>query len=123
MSAGKILVVEDEMIARRVLRDLLVHVGHDVTTVSSGEEAIEQLDAEHYDLVLTDLQLRKVDGLAVVAAARERDPDVEAIVLTGYATLDSAIAAVRQGATNYILKPGQPGEIESSVSTALARRA
>lgn len=123
MSEGRILVVEDEAIARRVLHDLLARHGHDVIAVSSGEEAIEHLASERFDLVLTDLQLRKVDGLAVVAAARERDPEVETIVLTGYATLDSAIAAVRQGATNYILKPGQPGEIESSVSTALARRA
>ena len=123
MGEGKILVVEDEGIARRVLHDMLVRVGHNVTAVSSGEEAIERIASEQYDLVLTDLQLRKVDGLAVVAAARDRDPDVETIVLTGYGTLDSAIAAVRQGATNYILKPGQPGEIESSVATALSRRA
>jgi DNA-binding response OmpR family regulator len=123
MGDGRILVVEDELIARRVLHDMLERVGHEVTAVSSGEEAIEQLQSGRFDLVLTDLQLRKVDGLAVVASARERDPDIEAIVLTGYATLDSAIAAVRQGATNYILKPGQPGEIETSVSAALARRA
>ena len=59
--------------------------------------------------------------MQVVAAAREYDPDIETIVLTGYATLDSAVAAVRQGSFNYIVKPGQPGEIESSVAAALAR--
>jgi DNA-binding response OmpR family regulator len=58
----------------------------------------------------------------VLAAARRSDPEIEAIVLTGYATLESAISAVRQGAANYILKPGQPGEIERSVAEALARR-
>jgi DNA-binding response OmpR family regulator len=122
MGEPHILVVEDETIARRVLRDLLSRSGYEVTAVSSGEEALEQLDANSFDLVLTDLQLRKVDGMQVVAAARERDPDIETIVLTGYATLDSAIAAVRSGTSNYILKPGRPGEIEQSVAAALTRR-
>lgn len=122
MADATILIVEDEAIARRVLRDMLVRASYQVTAVGSGEEALEQLGAENFDLVLTDLQLRKIDGMAVIAAARERDPYIEAIILTGYATLDSAVAAVRHGAYNYILKPGQPGEIENSVAAALARR-
>lgn len=121
MSDARILVVEDEVLARRVLRDMLARAGYTVIAVGSGEEALEELERERFDVLLTDLKLRKVDGMQVVAAARQRDPDIEAIVLTGYATLDSAVAAVRHGAYNYILKPGQPGEIESSVAAALAR--
>lgn len=122
MSQSAILLVEDEAVARKVLQAMLVHAGYDVTAVGSGEEAIDLLDKQRYDLLLTDLQLRKIDGVQVMAVARDRDPDIEVIVLTGYATLDSAIAAVRHGAANYILKPGKPGEIERSVADALDRR-
>jgi|HigsolmetaAR202D_1030399.scaffolds.fasta_scaffold00020_5 DNA-binding response OmpR family regulator len=121
MTDARILVVEDEVIARRVLRDMLVRAGYNVTAVGSGEEALEELEKEQFDVLLTDLKLRKVDGMQVISAARERDPDIETIVLTGYATLDSAVSAVRNGSFNYILKPGQPGEIESSVARALSR--
>lgn len=121
MTDARILVVEDEVIARRVLRDMLARAGYNVTAVGSGEEALEELEKEQFDVLLTDLKLRKVDGMQVISAARERDPDIETIVLTGYATLDSAVSAVRNGSFNYILKPGQPGEIESSVARALAR--
>jgi DNA-binding response OmpR family regulator len=122
MSQSAILLVEDEAVARKVLQAMLVHAGYAVTAVGSGEEAIDLLDQHRYDLLLTDLQLRKIDGVQVMAVARDRDPDIEVIVLTGYATLDSAIAAVRHGAANYILKPGKPGEIERSVADALDRR-
>ncbi len=122
MSQPHILVVEDEAVARRVLHVMLTQAGYDVTSVGSGEEALEYLAAQRFDLLLTDLQLRKVDGVQVMVAARERDPDIEVIILTGYATLQSAIAAVQHGAHNYILKPGNPGEIEQSVADALSKR-
>lgn len=122
MTQPSILVVEDEAVARRVLHVMLTQAGYDVISVGSGEEALDQLASRRFDLLLTDLQLRKVDGVEVMIAAREHDPEIEVIILTGYATLDSAIAAVRHGAHNYILKPGQPGEIEQSVSEALLKR-
>lgn len=122
MSQAHILVVEDEAVARRVLQAMLSHAGYAVTAVDSGEAAIDVLDQRRFDLLLTDLQLRKIDGVAVMNAARERDPEIEVIILTGYATLESAISSVRSGAFNYILKPGKPGEIELSVADALARR-
>lgn len=122
MSQSHILVVEDEAVARRVLHVMLTQAGYEVTSVGSGEEALEQLATQRFDLLLTDLQLRKVDGVQVMASARERDPDIEVIILTGYATLQSAIAAVQHGAHNYILKPGNPGEIEQSVADALSKR-
>lgn len=122
MTQPSILVVEDEAVARRVLHVMLTQSGYAVTSVGSGEEALEELARRRFDLLLTDLQLRKVDGVQVMAAARESDPDIEVIILTGYATLDSAIAAVQHGAYNYILKPGKAGEIEHSVAEALAKR-
>lgn len=122
MSQPRILVVEDETVARRVLHVMLSQAGYEVISVGSGEEALEHLEQQRFDLLLTDLQLRKVDGVQVMATARARDPEIEVIVLTGYATLDSAIAAVRHGAYNYILKPGNPGEIERSVAEALSKR-
>lgn len=122
MSQPRILLVEDEAIARQVLQVLLGQAGYEVISVGSGEEAIEQLDTASFDVVVTDLQLRRLDGVAVMAHARACDPEVEVIVLTGYANVSSAIAAVRHGASNYILKPGSSGEIERSVAEALKRR-
>lgn len=122
MTRPRILVVEDENVARHILHVMLTQEGYEVTSVESGEEALEQLAEHTFDILLTDLQLRKVDGIQVMVTAHERHPDIEVIVLTGYATLDSAIAAVRHGAHNYILKPGQPGEIEQSVAEALMKR-
>ena len=118
----KILIAEDELSIRRVFQRLLEHHGYAVSTAASAEEALALLELEPFDLLLTDLRLGPVDGVTLMISARERDPALEVIMISGCATLESAIAAVRYGAYNYILKPGQVGELEASVAAALARR-
>lgn len=118
----KILIAEDEPSIRRVFQRLLEHHGYAITTAASAEEALALLELEPFDLLLTDLRLGTVDGVTLMISARERDPALEVIMISGCATLDSAIAAIRCGAYNYIQKPGQVGELEASVAAALARR-
>jgi DNA-binding response OmpR family regulator len=119
---AKILIVEDELIVRRVLQRLLEQRGYAVTTAASAEEALVLLELEPFDLLLTDLHLGGSDGVALMVSARRRDPALEVIIISGCAKLASAIAAMRSGAYNYIVKPGQAGEIEDSIAAALAHR-
>ncbi|GAB4438984.1 MAG: response regulator transcription factor [Chloroflexi bacterium OHK40] len=122
MDHGRILLVEDEPITRVMLEARLRAAGHRVVAVDSGEAALAQLDAGSIDLLITDLHLGMLDGVALMAHARDLDPELPLIVLTGVATLDSAIAAVEHGASAYIRKPVAPGALESRVTAVLARR-
>lgn len=101
----RILVVDDEENVALTFSEILRRHGFVVDTALSGEEAIAQLRETEYDLVITDLRMEGVDGISVLAELRQRAPLTISIVLTGYASLDSAIAAMRQGAYDYLIKP------------------
>ena len=122
MSAAKILVVDDETIARENLEYILQKEGHQVTAVASGEQALEELQQQDFDLVLTDLKLPKVDGLEVLRRAKALDSPPEVIVITGYATVATAVAAMQQGAYHYVAKPYQNEEVRLLVQKALEKR-
>lgn len=122
MIEARILLVEDDRVTRVMLQAQLCDAGYAVISAESGEAALARLNDERFDLVITDLDMPKANGLTVMEAARRADPDLEVIVLTGVASIESAIAAVRHGAFAYIRKPGQPGELQASTQAALARR-
>lgn len=122
MGSHHVLVVEDDPVVQMMLEARLQRAGYRVTAVTSGEAAIERLQTTRYDLLLTDLSLPKLDGVAVMAAARSIDPELPVVVLTGAASIDSAIAAVDHGASAYIRKPVRGDEIERRVAAALERR-
>ncbi|MCL6622092.1 MAG: sigma-54 dependent transcriptional regulator [Syntrophobacterales bacterium] len=122
MSAPRILVVDDEQIARENLEYILGKEGYEVVAVESGEQALEELEAGEFDLVLTDLRLHRVDGMQVLKRAKELSPDTEVIVITGYATVASAVAAMQQGAYHYLAKPYQNEEVRLLVRQALDKR-
>jgi signal transduction histidine kinase len=105
VGAARILVVDDEESVLQIFVDLFETTGHEVVTARDGEEAISLLAAGTFDLVITDIHLPKQDGLAVLKAARERDPDVAVVVITGFASTSTAIDALRAGAYDYITKP------------------
>jgi DNA-binding NtrC family response regulator len=88
-------------------------------TRSSGAGALEALDSHRFDVVLTDLRMEKVDGMAVLQRARELDPDLAVILITGYATLESAIEAMKAGAFHYIAKPIRLDEVREVIEKAL----
>jgi DNA-binding NarL/FixJ family response regulator len=105
MSNESILLVDDEHIILASLSWVLEKNDFKVTTASSGQEAIENLKTRHYDLVITDLLMPKVDGIAVLQQAKSIYPDIGVIILTGYADISSAVATLTMGADDYLQKP------------------
>lgn len=103
--ALSVLVVDDNRSAALAIAMLLEREGHTAEAVYDGQSAIQRLHVAHYDLVLTDLRMEPVDGLAVVAAARQKDPPVESIVFTAYGSVDAAVEAMRLGASDFLTKP------------------
>ena len=118
----RLLVVDDEENVVEILQDLFSERPYDVDTVNTGEEALERLNAGSYDLLLTDINLPGVNGLEVVAAAKEADPEIVVIVITGFASTGTAIDALRHGAYDYITKPFDLWEVEQIVARGLQSR-
>ncbi len=122
MAKAKILIVDDEAITRENLALILGKEGHDTVVAAGGVEAIRALEATDFDLVLTDLKMKDADGLEVLDRARKLRPDTEVIVLTGYATVATAVEAMRKGAYHYIPKPFEVEELRMLVEKALEKR-
>jgi len=117
------LVVDDEEGIRFFLKETLHRAGHVVVTASSGEEALGQLRESAFDLVMLDLMLGgRVDGLRVLEAVRWRWPETVVIILTAHGSLESAMAAIREGVDGYLLKPVEPHELRQAVQEAMERR-
>jgi DNA-binding NtrC family response regulator len=117
-----ILVVEDEDIARKNLEHILVKTGYEVISVNNGKKAIELLQSTSIDLVITDLKMEQVDGMQVLRKTKELQPYTEVIMITGYATVDSSVEAMHQGAYYYIAKPYKIGEVRKIAKEALLKR-
>jgi DNA-binding response OmpR family regulator len=117
------LLVDDEQSIRFVLEQALRSEGHAVATAANGEEALEHLRNTRFDLAIVDLKLGgRVDGMRVVEAIRWRWPGTAVIILTAHATLDSALAAIREGVDGYLVKPVDLDEMRRSAAEALERR-
>ncbi len=123
MSAARILIVDDEASIRRTMRDLLSEEGYTVTTASSGEAGVALLKDHTFDLMVIDLRLPGIDGMQVVAAAKEQQPDAALIVLTGHGSMETAIEGLHQGIFDYLLKTSDPGTVLDRVAAALADQA
>ncbi len=119
---GKILVVDDQRNMRATLSMLLRSNGYEVDEAESGEKGQEMGAAEAYDLVLTDLRMEGSDGIAVLRAVKQAQPLTEVIVMTAYGTIESAVAAMRLGASDYIQKPFAEEELLLRVSRGLDNR-
>lgn len=115
----RILVVDDEKDICRVLEFLLSGEGYSVSTAASGEEAIAKLKKTGFDVVLTDLKMDKLDGIAVLAEAKRLNPDTAVILMTAYASVESAVDAMKKGAADYIVKPFLNEEIRLTVKRTL----
>lgn len=121
MSTAQILVVDDEPLMRDFVHEVLTRCGHFVTVVSSGGEAMKALSNRSFDLVVTDLKMTPMDGLAVLRNCKRETPDAHVIVMTAYGTIESAVEALKEGADDYLLKPFSPDELELAVERALDR--
>jgi DNA-binding response OmpR family regulator len=118
----RILLVEDDATTRRLLVSGLATAGYRVDDAPDGETAVALLAESAFDLVISDIRMRRVDGVQVLQAARERPDAPAAILLTGYSSVESAVAALRLGAYDYLQKPCALAELLSRVSGALQRR-
>jgi signal transduction histidine kinase len=118
----KVLVVDDEENVVVTIKAILQLDGYNVATTTSGVGARAMVRDVEYDLVLTDLRLEDGDGLDVLKAVRESHPETVTIMLTGYASLESAVQSLRAGAYDYLVKPSEVEELRSTVSRGLERR-
>jgi two-component system NtrC family response regulator len=118
----KILVVDDEPTICRTCFKILTDVGYDVKTLLSGAEVLPLVSKERTDVVLLDLKMPGIDGLEVLKEVRQVSPDAVVIVITGYATVDSAVEAMKLGATDYIAKPFTADELTIRIEKALEKK-
>ena len=118
----RVLVVDDEQMIVSLLSTILREKGWVVTEARSGTDGIDQLDRARFDVILTDLVMPGDSGIDLLRAAKEIHPDVEVILMTGYATADTAIEAMRNGAFHYIMKPMKPEEVVNLVEKAYSQR-
>ncbi len=117
-----ILLVEDEDLARKNLERILTKEGYVVSSTGNGEHALELLQEQEFDLVLTDLKMKPVDGMDVLKQSKSLYPHTEVIMITAYATVDSAVAAMKEGAYHYLAKPYKLEEVRKIVHEALLKR-
>jgi two-component system response regulator AtoC len=115
---SKILVIDDEKRMCDSIKVLLSNIGYEVDTAENGRVGIEKLGSNKYDLVITDLMMPELDGFAVMKYIKENCSNTLVIVITGYASVESAVRAIRSGAYDYILKPFDFEIIKISVERA-----
>lgn len=118
----QILIVDDEPNVRFILERCLSHDQYTIDIAAEGTTAIKMLAQKPYDLVLLDLHMEPVDGLEVLNFAREQDPDLVAIILTAYSSIESAVEALRLGAFDYLFKPAKPDTIRQRVKEGVQHR-
>lgn len=122
LRGARLLVVDDEESVALTVGEVLRQDGFQVTTASSGQEAVALFEETEYDLVLTDLHMEGGDGLSVLDEIGRRDPLVISIVLTGFASVESAIAALRHGAYDYLIKPCLIDDLKFTVRRGIEHR-
>jgi two-component system response regulator FlrC len=119
MEQGRILIVDDDGGMRRALAEVLGRGGFDVAQASSGEEGLARLGADAFDLVVSDLRMPGLGGLNLLREARRRHPRVPIILITAYGTVDDAVAAMKLGACDFLVKPFSPQDLLQLVRRAL----
>lgn len=122
MEKGRVLIIDDDEIIRKSCEKVLSPEGYIVISAQSGREGLKLLSNKPFDLVLTDLRMPDMNGIDVLKKVKEKGPDIEVIIITGYGTIKSAIEAIRYGAYDYVEKPFSPEELLNVVRRSLERR-
>jgi DNA-binding response OmpR family regulator len=120
---SKVLVVDDEPVVRSFLVRVLEQAGYTAQAAPNGREALHRLEATPFDVLLTDIKMDQLDGVQLLAQSKTYYPDLVVILLTGHATVQSAIEALRLGAHDYLLKPAKNEDILAAVASGLEVRA
>ena len=119
---ARILAVDDEPVVLDSFRRILVLEGYNVDTVENGPEALHLIQRHDYDFVFTDLKMPDMDGVEVVKAVKHLRPDVDVVVITGYGTIETAVATLQHGACEYVQKPFSAEELSEFVQRILIKR-
>lgn len=122
LSRAKILVVDDEKNVLVTVVAILEQEGYDVDSAADGQRAIELIRSRQYDLVMTDLKMPGVDGLAVLEEVRQTSPSTVTLMMTGYGSVDTALEALQRGAYEYLLKPTEVADLKAAVRRSLERK-
>ena len=120
--SARILVVDDEKVIRDILADFLTSEGFVVVTVENAEQALAELADKHYDLMITDLKMPAMGGLELLEAVQEQKLPVATVIMTGFATVETAIQAMKRGAYDYILKPFKVDEVVQIIRRGLEKQ-
>jgi len=120
-TAGRVLVVDDERFFQELFRELLQGAGHQVRVAASGDDALKLMAEEHFDVLVTDVVMPGLDGVALVREARRRDPDLEAVAVTGHDDVRLAVQAMKAGCADFLTKPVDREELVEVCERALAR--
>ena len=121
-NASHILVVDDELSMRELLDMLFTREGYQVSCAENGRQAIKMLQKNKYDLLLCDIRLGDITGLDVLRAAKECNPETIVIMISAYATAETAVEAMNEGAYDYVPKPFNKDELKQTVANALKLR-
>jgi len=119
---ARILVVDDEEIILDLFREVLEAEGYRVWTACNGEEAIEKVKTMPFDLILSDMKMPGIDGLELLERGKEIDPEIDVIIITGYASVETAVKAMRLGAADYLTKPLNNELIKIIIAKTLEKR-
>ena len=119
---ARLLVVDDDEAVRRIVAELLQEEGYEPVIAASAEEALELLSKNQFELVISDIKMPGVDGLALLRNLRESHPETAVIMMTGFGQIESAVEALKLGASDYLTKPVRLAALTESVLTALNRR-
>ena len=119
---GKLLIVDDELSVRDSLGKWFREEGYEVTTVENANDALTELAVQHLDVALVDIKMHGTDGIELQRRMHEIDPELIVIIMTGYASVDTAVAALKNGAYDYVTKPLEPDDISHLIKYALAHK-
>lgn len=119
---ARILCVDDEEVILDSFRKILVLDGYSVDTVQTGQEALGLIHTYNYDFLFTDLRMPAMDGVEVVKSAKHMRPDIDIVIITGYATVETAVECMKSGAMDYVQKPFTDEELRAFVKKALIKR-
>jgi len=118
----KVLVIDDEEVVRLSHRRILAGERFNVETVLNGVEGLELLERQPVDVVLLDLRMPGLDGISVLRTIKEKWPDIEVVVITGYPSIETAKEAIQLGAYDYLAKPAHPDDIMKVTSGAVMQK-
>ena len=121
-SKANLLVVDDELIVRDSLDKWFCEEGYDVSVADSAHEALAKMAAKRFDLALVDIKMPGTDGVELQRRMHEIDPDMLVIIMTGYASVETAVAALKNGAYDYVSKPFDPDDIAHTIHNALSHK-